>query len=84
MIVDKSVTHARYRRMCRSDPHVRDLGPESDTSMLDAVEHSIVWRIRGAASDLGSIIPNVMSAPPAPRQGGKGTGSGAKRSLLKG
>ena len=33
--------------------------------MLDAVEHSIVWRIRGAASYLGSIIPNVMSAPVA-------------------
>ncbi|MCY3568199.1 MAG: hypothetical protein OXH38_06195 [Chloroflexi bacterium] len=34
--------------------------------MLDATEHSIVWRLRDAARYLGSIIPNVTSAP-APR-----------------
>ena len=34
--------------------------------MLDATEHSIVWRLRDAARYLGSIIPNVTSGP-APR-----------------
>ena len=34
--------------------------------MLDATEHSIVWRLRDAARYLGSIIPNMTSAP-APR-----------------
>ena len=34
--------------------------------MLGATEHSIVWRLRDAARYLGSIIPNVTSAP-APR-----------------
>ena len=33
--------------------------------MLDATEHSIVWRLRDAARYLGSIIPNVTSAPAA-------------------
>ncbi len=33
--------------------------------MLDEIEHSIVWRLRDAARYLGSIIPNVTSAPAA-------------------
>lgn len=33
--------------------------------MLDTIEHSIVWRIRDAAGYLGSIIPNMTSAPVA-------------------
>lgn len=36
--------------------------------MLDSIEHSIVWRLRDAARYLGSIIPNVTSAP-TPRDG---------------
>ena len=40
--------------------------------MLDKVEHSIVWRIRGAARYLGSIIPNLTSAPgPRDKEGGR-------------
>ena len=31
--------------------------------MLDATEHSIVWRLRDAARYLASIIPNMTSAP---------------------
>ena len=34
--------------------------------MLDATQHSIVWRLRDAARYLGSIIPN-MTSEPAPR-----------------
>ena len=39
--------------------------------MLSATEHSIVWRIRGAARYLGSIIPNMTSAPVAPDKEGR-------------
>lgn len=38
--------------------------------MLDSVDHSIVWRLRDAARYLGSIIPNVTSAPEARDQEG--------------
>ena len=39
--------------------------------MLDAIEHSIVWRLRDAARYLGSIIPNLTSAPAARDQEGR-------------
>jgi len=39
--------------------------------MLDAREHSIVWRLRNAARTLSAIIPNVTSAPLAPDKEGR-------------
>ena len=39
--------------------------------MLDAIEHSIVWRLRDAARYLASIIPSMASGPAARDQEGR-------------
>lgn len=39
--------------------------------MLDVTEDSIIWRIRDAMRHLGSIIPNLTSAPLAPDREGR-------------
>ena len=47
----------------------------TDRPLLDAVGHSILWRIRDAARYLGTIVPVMASSPDSFGDGGGEEGS---------